>query len=205
VLLRNDVTVNGIPPIEKFIQKLGYLPWYLDIPRLQGVLAELLRMYPGLQWFVQEQVLHFIHGLCYANMMVLPKPLVRTIFDKLLCAYCQNDKPEVRGLAVKVVRMLIPVIWTDLKDFYLEAVDGEKNQVVAAANGLALLGAVSIINSCPEWLPELFRFLEVAHRKVPKYTKAVEAQFGDFWKVIGVRHFESIEEFRYSMSGHYFS
>jgi hypothetical protein len=54
-------------------------------------------------------------------------------------------------------------------------------------------------------LPELFRLLEVAHRKVPKYTKAVEAQFGDFWKVIGVRQFESIEEFRYSMSGHYFS
>jgi hypothetical protein len=204
-LLRDAVTVNGIQPIEKFIQKLGYLPWYLDIPRLQTVLAELLRIYSGLQWFVQEQILHFVHRLCYANMMVLPKPVARTIFDKVLGAYCQNDRPELRDQAVRVVRMLIPVIWTDLGDFYLEAVDREKNQVVAAAHGVALLGAVSIINSCPEWLPELLRLLEVAHRRVPKYTKAVEAQFGDFWKVIGAREFEAIEEFRYSISGSYFS
>jgi hypothetical protein len=86
-----------------------------------------------------------------------------------------------------------------------EAVDGEKNRVVAAANGVALLGAVSIINGCPEWLPELFRLPEAAHGRVPKYTKAIEAQFGDFWKVIGARQFESIEEFRYSMSRCYFS
>jgi hypothetical protein len=205
MLLRNDVTINGIPSIEKFIQKLGYLPWHLDIPRLQAVLTELLRIYPGLQWFVQEQILLFVHGLCYANMMVLPKPVVRTIFDKLLGVYCQNDKPEIRDSAVKVVRMLIPVIWTNLGDFYLEAVDGQKNQVVAAANGVALLGAVTIINRCPEWLPELLRLLEVAHGRVPKYTKAVEAQFGDFWKVIGARQFDSIEEFRYSMSGYYFT
>jgi hypothetical protein len=205
VLLRNDVTISGISPIEKFIQKLGYLPWHLDIPRLHAVLAELLRIYPGLQWFVQEQVLHFVHALCYANIMVLPKPVVRTIFDKVLGACPQNDKPELRDLAIKVIRMLTHVIWIDLGDFYREAVDGEKNGVVAAANGVALLGAVSIINGCPEWLPELFRLLEGAHGRVPKYTKAIEAQFGDFWKVIGARQFESIEEFRYSMSGCYFS
>jgi hypothetical protein len=138
-------------------------------------------------------------------MFVLESRLFRKIFDGLLVLFLQNERGELRADAVKLVRMLIPIIWDDFGDFFKEAVDQETRPLVAAANAAALIGAVIIINQAPSWLQALLEFLKSAHTKTRAYSSMISQETAQFWKKIGSRSIPEIDDFRIAFSGGYFT
>jgi hypothetical protein len=203
--LRNDVTRVGEQSVEKLPQPLAVLPWNEDLEALGKVLDSLRKMFPGLQWFIKEMILRFVYQLCFTHMFDLPKEVLVGVSQKMLPLFIQDERVELRESGVKLTRMLILVLYDSLGQFYELAVEGQENGVISAANGSALLGAVSLLNGLPEWLPRLFIFLEVAHRRQHMYAKAIEVEFADFWKRAGPMEVPEIEDFRYCFSQNYFA
>jgi hypothetical protein len=203
--LRNNISTPFQPFHISLTRELGFLPWHTHIALLGRVLDDLVKLYASAQWFLREQILHFVHVLCFAQIFVIGRAVYRRIFNTLLVLFLQDERAELRADAVRAVRMLIPIVWDDFGDFFKEAVDKEKNQVVAAANGVALLGAVIVVNTAPSWLPALFDFLIAAHRGVREYSDVISQECLQFWKRIGSRSVRGIDEFRIAFSGGYFA
>jgi hypothetical protein len=203
--LRTDISLQMVQTHVSFTRRLGFLPWHTHSDLLEAVLDDLIRLYQTSQWFVQEQMLHFVHGICFSQMFVVERRILRKIFDDFLILFLQNERGELRSDAVKVVRMLIPTVWDDFGDFFNEAVDKESRMVIAAANAVALVGAVIVVNRPPSWLASLLDFLTTAYRKVRIYTEMINTETAQFWKKIGSREIPEIEEFRVSFSSDYFA
>jgi hypothetical protein len=203
--LRTEISVQMVPTHVSFTRQLGFLPWHAHHPLLNAVIDDLIRLYQTSQWFVQEQILHFVHGVCFSQMFVAERPTLRRIFNELLALFLQNERAELRRDAVRVVRMLIPTIWDDFGEFYAEAVEGESRPVIAAANAVALVGAVIVINKAPQWMPALLQFLISAYRKIRLYAPMINTETAQFWKKIGSREIPEIDEFRSEFSSGYFA
>jgi hypothetical protein len=131
--------------------------------------------------------------------------LLRKIFDELLTLFLEHERGELREGAMKFVRMLLPNVWDDFGEFFTNEVDGAKRPLVAAANAVALVGAVIVVTKPPMWMPELLQFLTVAHRKVRPYTALIDQKCAMFWKRIGSREISEIDEFRLAFGGGYFA
>jgi hypothetical protein len=107
--------------------------------------------------------------------------------------------------------MTIPIAWGEgegsFAAFFQKEVKEEKavDEKFAVANAVALIGAVIVGSGVPEWLPELFGFLEDAANKVSQYEQVINGSCTAFWKVVGVRIIPEIEDYRYTFSGQYFS
>jgi hypothetical protein len=203
--LRNDVTRIGEKSIDTLPHSLALLPWNEDLVALGEVLESLRKMFPGVQWFIKEMILRFVYQLCFTHMFALPKDVLVGVSQTMLPLFIRGDRVELRESGVKLTRMLILVLYDSFGQFYELAVEGEKDGIIAAANGSALLGATSLLNGLPEWLPKLFIFLEAAHMKQQVYAKAIEVEFADFWNRAGPMEVPEIEDFRSCFSQHYFA
>jgi hypothetical protein len=203
--LRTEISLQVVPAHVSFTRRLGFLHWHTRPQLLEGVVDDLVRLYHASQWFVQEQILHFIHSVCFSQLFVIGRPILRKIFDGLLVLFLQNERAELRADAVDAVRLLIPMLWDDFGDFYAEAVEGESRPVIAAANAVALVGAVILISRPPQWIAGLLEFLQTAQKKIRIYAPMINAETAQFWKKIGSREIQEINEFRAEFSGGYFA
>jgi hypothetical protein len=205
--LRASISPQFVGDWDIITRSLGRLPWAdapEEVARLIGSLAELLST---AQWFVQEQVLYFVHTLVFSQMFALDPSVYRQIQGQILRVYAHSDRAELRAAAIVVTRMAIPIAWDDFGVFFQELVKAERasDEKFAIANAVALIGAVVFVGKVPQWLPALFEFLEWAARKVRLYEKAINAACAAFWKSVGIREVPEIEDYRYAFSGQYFS
>jgi hypothetical protein len=98
--------------------------------------------------------------------------------------------------------MLILLAFKGFDDFWKDVVESQSG-TMAAANGVALLGAVSVIDGIPQWLPQLLELLVGLHKKELPYKTIIEAEFADFWTRVGRQEIEEIEDFRFAFSASY--
>jgi hypothetical protein len=164
----------------------------------------LIGLFTIAQWSVQEMILNFVHSVCFAQIFVLEKRIVRKIFDELLTQFMEHERSELREGTVRFVRMLLPIMWDDFGEFFRKEVEGETRPHVAVANAVALVGAVIIVTKPPTWMSQLLDFLTISHRKVRRYTALIGQEYAEFWKRIGSREIPEIDEFRLVFGGGYF-
>jgi hypothetical protein len=120
--------------------------------------------------------------------------------------FAKSERADLREAVRRLIRVTMCVGWEDLEAFFGETVVGKKaDEKFAVANAVALIGAVVVGSGVPEWLAQLFEFLERAARKVSLYEKVINAQCSAFWRSVGARELPEIEDYRYTFSGHYFS
>jgi hypothetical protein len=184
---------------------LAFLSWHLDTVKLEKVLADLVALFPVVQWSIQEVILNFVHSVCFAQMFVLEKRILRKVFDEFLTLFMEHERGELREGAVRFVRMLLPNIWDDFGEFFRNEVDERRRPLVATANAVALVGAVIVVTEPPVWMPQLLAFLTAAHRKVRTYAELIDRECAAFWKRIGSRRIPAIDEFRITFGGGYFA
>jgi hypothetical protein len=118
VSLRNDISLQMTGNHIIFICQLGFLPWYAHPHLFEHVLDDLEHFYHTSQWFIQEEILHFLHIVYFTQMFVFESRIFKKIFDGLLALFLQNERGELRMNAVKLVQMLISMIWDDFGDFF---------------------------------------------------------------------------------------
>jgi hypothetical protein len=204
-LLRLRTERTAIEAVETTTRRIGMCDWHCHPEKLKVAVASLAQLAPGVPWFVQLLILEFVHTLCFAHVFVIPREILREILDTILVLFAGSDRGELRETAVRVVRLLIPLVWDEFAEFYSERIEKAGNSKIATANAVALLGAVTVSVESPVWLPALFEFVERAHRKEPLYTSMIGAEFADFWHRAGSREIPEIERFRYAFSGGYFA
>ena len=205
VELRNDLTTQDIPNYNSFLRDIVRMPWYRYEHELSEVIDKLVALYKRSMWFIREAILLFVHRVCFVHMLELST----TIYDKIATSFyplfTSDEKIELVEKSIPLIKMLIPVRYSDSAVFYQEIVD-EKNSNLAAAKALALLGSVSILNGCPEWMPSLMQVCESLHSSAPQYQKLIETAFADFFKKLGNRlEIPELEEFRTTFGHGYFA
>jgi hypothetical protein len=62
--LRNEISLQIDRP------SCSLLTRQLGIPAFERALGDLERLYQTSQWFVQEEILHFLRVVCFAEMFV---------------------------------------------------------------------------------------------------------------------------------------
>jgi hypothetical protein len=75
---------------------------------------------------------------------------------------------------------------------------------VAAANAVALVGAVIVVTKPPTWMSQLPDVLTISHRKVRRYTALIGQEYAEFWTSIGSRELPEIDGFRLVFGDGYF-
>ena len=203
--IRNDLMTPEIPKHESFLRDLTLMPWYSFEHELSEVIDKLVVLYKKSVWFIREAILLFVHRLCFVHMLDLSNAIYDKIAASFYPLFTSDEKIELVEKSIPLIRMLIPVRYRDSAVFYQEVID-EKDRNLAAAKALALLGSVSILNGCPEWMPSLMQTCESLHSSALQYQKLIESEFADFFKKIGNRlEVPELEEFRTTFSHGYFA
>jgi hypothetical protein len=99
-------------------------------------------------------------------------------------------------------RLLIPIAFDSVEAFWREAVEKNAGRL-AAANGIALLGATFVMERIPTWLPKLLEMLERLHKKEPVFAKRIEEELAGFWAMVGMQEFPEIEDYRIAFPASY--
>jgi hypothetical protein len=188
--------------IVQFLRALPKLHWWLVPEKFDKVLTDLAGLFPTTTWPVQRLILGFVHRVSFAGMFRISPAVFRKIFDTFVPIFAANGRSEIREGGVAFARMLILLAFKSFEEFWKDGVESKSGKV-AVANGVALLGAVSVINGVPQWLPQLLELLVTLHKKELLYAKIIEAEFADFWTRVGPQEIEEIDDFRFAFGASY--
>jgi hypothetical protein len=202
--LRDAVSSPAETPIEAYIQWIAGLNWYLVPDKLDAVLTALRTLFPGASQAVRPLIVEFLHRVAFGGILRLPAAVHRRIFDECIPMFVASEVREVRDGAIGIARMMIPIAFASPEAFWREAVEKNTGKL-AAANGIALLGATFVLQRIPIWLPELLELLEQLHKKEPVFAKRIEEEFAGFWAMVGAQEFPEIEDYRFAFSASYCS